>query len=371
MKLRRVYFRDESATGLRWMGGLPLPAKGTHYAGRVFPLAERVADLTEALHRQINEGLYRPPLAYEHMPGPVALGCVRRVRVLSLEEATALGIEQRHPHEVYFGCDITDPALADAYDAGQVLYGSPELRGELVDSPYTDETGAEWPVFVGEFSVVAIPHNKSQVPADRLRGVTMGDGARRMGGSMDMDALKQALAVIAAFVEQHAPEASSDVQDVAEVVADAIAAEVAADVAGGGGDAPEPDMADAPEDEEQPAVMSELRRLRREVARMAAEKRVDEALRSRTFGDLKRDELVQIAMRDGVSWNAIVRAAAKRPSVQPRAAVSGASGKPAAPALGTVEMGDAIMRRVKVLMGEGLNGPEALIRARRELGGAA
>lgn len=379
MRLKPVRFGDTSAAGLRWVGGLPLPSGGTHYGGSVFPLSENVSVVAACLDRQINGGLHCPPLALDHVPTPIALGCVRRARVLSQDEAAALGIDQRHPHEVYFGCDVTDPAMADAYDRGQVLYGSPELRGSLVGVPYVDESGYDWPLFVGEFSVVGQPHNKSQVPADRLRGVTMADAAGRGKPMVDIEGLKAAAATLLAIAEQYAPDTADALQSAMEGVAEAVADEIASDMLGATAD-PDATMADPDEDEPAAPVMSDvhrrLRRLEQENARLRAERVVDEAMRTRSFGAATRDQLVKVAMSDASSWAAMLAVAAKRPTAQARVAMSGApAGKPKGPAVGSAEFGRQVMDRAKVIMGErkGVTAPEATALAWSELtgGGAA
>jgi hypothetical protein len=195
----------------------------------VFPLAANVETIKRCLDEQINQGYYQPSVQWEHLPMGVVAGQVVRAAVLEKKEALAKGIKQKCDLEVYFGVELTDDVLAD-YDAGKINFGSPEIRGSLVNIPYADEHGREWEFLIGELSIVGSPHNITQTPAKKLHGVKMS-----AGGSMEPDqmaaelqalkdeqaAQREMLAKMLAAVEKLAGVAIEEADDDVEMMNDA------------------------------------------------------------------------------------------------------------------------------------------------------
>ena len=213
-RMNPIRFSDSP---LRWVSALPMWPDGTHYRGRVFDFLSQLPEIEACLTRQINEGVWLPPILIEHAPDGLARGNGLAWRVLDIEDAARLGVEQKAPKELYFGWDIREPGLAKAYDDGLLSTVSPDIRGTIVDGePWIDETGAEWPFFVAEISAVSIPHNKRQVAAHNLRGVQMKDKRRvKMSDGT----------VVEIETEAALPEGATEMEDVAaaEAPLDAVA----------------------------------------------------------------------------------------------------------------------------------------------------
>lgn len=164
---------------LCWVSALPINTEGLHYAGEVHDLASAIDVIAECLERQIgdreNPGEYQPSVNEGHDPGGcITHGAVREYRIIDRETARANGIRQKAPIEIYAGLELTD-AMRAAYDRGEIRFTSPEPRGWLVDRPWSDSKGQEWPFYIAEFSLVKVPHNKDQVPADELRSMALAD----------------------------------------------------------------------------------------------------------------------------------------------------------------------------------------------------
>lgn len=164
---------------LCWVSALPVNKEGLHFAGEVHDLAAAIEAIAECLERQIgdrlNPGEYQPSVNEGHDPGGcITHGAVREYRIIDRDTARAAGIRQKAPIEIYFGLELTD-AMRAAYDRGEIRFTSPEPRGWLVDRPWSDSKGYEWPFYIAEFSLVKVPHNKDQVPADELRSMALAD----------------------------------------------------------------------------------------------------------------------------------------------------------------------------------------------------
>ena len=329
---RTIKMRDDA--GLRWMSLLPLYEGGTHYAGQVLDLLPHLDTIAEALARQVDEGVHRPGLIAEHVASGTALGQVVKTRILTQSQALALGIEgQQAPVEIYAGVDVRDAATAVAYDEGRLLFTSPDIRGAVVTGePYVDETGHEWPFFVGELSVVARPHNKRQVSAAALRGVQMGDKrkVRMTDGSVmeietevplpdgatevDMEETAPTTDPLAAMMAQLQALGAAMEGLVAKV--NAMGAPAAAPMTG------TPAMP-APAVPMAPVTMADLDR--RVAERMKATDDVRAEMAKRNFGTLTEDALVAVRMSDANQWRNIVAVAPVRPGSQTRTAGVGTS----------------------------------------------
>jgi hypothetical protein len=327
---RSIKMRDDA--GLRWMSLLPLYEGGTHYAGQVLDLLPHLDTIREALGRQVDEGVHRPGLIAEHVASGTALGQVVKTRILTQSQALALGIEgQQAPVEIYAGVDVRDAATAAAYDEGRLLFTSPDIRGAVVTGePYVDETGHEWPFFVGELSVVARPHNKRQVSAAALRGVQMGDKrkVKMTDGSVMEIETEAALpdGAVEVDMEETAPTTDPLAALMAQMQAlmakvDALAATAPAAAAAAPMSmtpaipAPAPPMA--------PVTMADMDR--RIAERMKATDEVRAEMGRRNFGALTEDALVAVRMSDANQWRNIVAVAPVRPGAQSRTAGVGTS----------------------------------------------
>ena len=311
MKTRSVQFSDKR-DNLRWVSALPIYRGGTYYEGDRMDLIEQIETIRECLTEQIHRDVYRPPLLKEHNSDLGTFGTVRDFRILDAEAAKAKGVEQKAPVEVYFGLDITDPTMAAAYDDGSVVFTSPRLRGSALGDgkyAYSDETGHAWPFFVNEISIVGTPHNKRQTPADSLRSVIMRD--TKGGPHMDKMAqvaamLQQAAAMLLDGAEVESPEMADDLGDVVEEVVEE-----------------EVPMMDGDPEDESAAMSDRVNRLERELARERAGRVVDDAMRTRTFTDATRDDLVSVAMSDRKTFDLLVKQAPKRPTSSDRVAKPG------------------------------------------------
>ena len=164
---------------LCWVSALPINKEGLHFAGEVHDLASAIELIAECLERQIgdrqNPGEYQPSVNEGHDPnGCITHGVVREYRIIDRDTARKHGIRQKAPIEIYVGLELTD-AMRAAYERGEIRFTSPEPRGWLVDRPWSDSKGYEWPFYIAEFSLVKVPHNKDQVPADELRSMALAD----------------------------------------------------------------------------------------------------------------------------------------------------------------------------------------------------
>ena len=310
MNQRSVTFSDSK--GLRWMSALPIYRGGTYYDGDKLDLLEHLETIRESLTLQIREGVHRPSLLINHEDNGINHGVVRDFRILTDVEAKAKGVDQKAPVEVYFGLDVTDPAIAAAYDRGAVVFTSPRLRGSLLGDKYkwSDETGYSWPFFVVELSIVGSPHNKRQTPSDGLREIQMRDkrGGVQMGDLAKVAAmLQQAAAMIAAMApEESGVGAGMEDGGLAAAVADTV-----------------DDVVEETASMESAAMSDRLAKLEGELAKTKAEAIVDAAMRERAFKGVTRDDLVSVAMHDQKSFDLIVKQAPLRPRASERVAKPG------------------------------------------------
>jgi hypothetical protein len=349
MIAKTVTFSDRRDS-LRWVSALPIHRGGVHYEGDRLDLIEQIETIRECLTEQIHRDVYRPPLLKEHNPDLGTFGTVRDFRILDAESARSKGVNQKAPVEVYFGLDITDAAMACAYDEGSVVFTSPRLRGRVLGDKYAyaDETGHEWPFFVNELSIVGTPHNKRQTPADGLRSVIMRDNS----GGTPMDKVKQVAALL-----QQAAEMLLDGETEVEIetpMADGLGEVVEETVEEVVEEAAMEDGVIVEDEEEAVAMSDRVRRLERELARERASRVVDNAMRERTFTDASRDDLISIAMSDRKTFDLLTRQAPKRPA---------ASSRVARPGTGKVVKGSAEHAGRVVAMMDKYRGPDGKIPA--------
>jgi hypothetical protein len=311
-----VRFGD--STRLRWISGFPMPAGGTEYGPDRFDLYGQAAVIRDCLHEQITLGAHRPVVMKGHNDEGTVYGTVRDWRMLTRDQAAAFGVRQSAELEVYFGLDITCADTAAAYDDGRVVYSSPEMRGRILAGDvyaYQDETGYDWPFFIGEVSIVGKPHNKRQVPADTLRGVQMMED-----GSMDsmqvlIDEVRAMRAELAGLKQAGKVATAEDM--ISEVVEDVVE-EAVEEVA-------EPDevaaasMESAPVDPEKVEMSERIARLERDIKLRDAKALVSAAMNERTF-TASRDKLVEVAMRDPAVFAMMRDNAPKRPAASARIA---------------------------------------------------
>ena len=309
-----VRFADGGA--LSWMSCLPIWPDGTKYDGQTFDFASRLSEIEACLTEQIRGGAFQPAVIDDHNPSQsLARGIVRDFRILTSEQAGALGIPQKAPIEVYAGVEWSDPAYAAAYDAGSVLYTSPQIRGAVLGDvyAYADETGHEWPFFIGELSVTTQPVNKRQTPTSALRGVQMSEGGPMEGEQVSIDeirAMRAELAALADMVKGMAGGAAATPSAVVSEVIEEVAEEVA----------PMMDPA-ASEDPAIVAMSERLKRLEAEKAQREADDLVNAAMSQRVIDPKQRGALMTLAMSDRKAFHTAVSLAPVSP--RPTARVAG------------------------------------------------
>lgn len=175
---RAAILGDDS--GLRWVSLLPegvINAHGQQWrfnadATNPDALQFKFDDAVESLTNWLNN--FAPAIAIEHEKNGKAAGYLRRIKVLTKDDAAKLGINQAAPRMIYGGLDITSPFWADAFDAGEIPYVSPNIRAWA--GTEADET-PRYPFAIGEVSFVTIPQIKSaQIPVADLRGISLSEG---------------------------------------------------------------------------------------------------------------------------------------------------------------------------------------------------
>jgi len=113
---------------------------------------------------------WTPPILREHDEDGPVIGYVTGARVLTRDEAQAVGIDQEHPAALYLAAEWLDEGRA-LDESGQVRYSSVGMRLD-----WEDDRGRVWPAALRELSVVRVPHVKAgQVPRPALAGITLSD----------------------------------------------------------------------------------------------------------------------------------------------------------------------------------------------------
>jgi hypothetical protein len=314
-------------SGLRWVSLLPegvINAHGQQWrfnADETKPdaLQFRFDDAVESLTDWLND--FAPAIAIEHEKNGKAAGYLRRIKVLTKDEAAKLGINQPAPRMIYGGLDITSPFWADAFDAGEIPYVSPNIRASA--GTEADAT-PRYPFAIGEVSFVTIPQIKSaQIPVADLRGISLSEG--------DIMTTRESLA---AYCTEKGM-AQSDIDDMLLQVFGPIHDELhkemdiekaVEDIEAGTdeADAVKPD-AEKEDDKEDEALLSEINRLK---AALLSEKRaratfvVKSALGNRKVSTATEAALADAYLTDAAKYQALLKDFGHtiKPSVAPAAA---------------------------------------------------
>ena len=175
--VQSVSLADDS--DLRWVSLIPegvINAHGTQWrfdadetdaANLRFNFDDAVASLAAWLDE------FAPAIAIEHDKTGTAAGYLRKIRVLSADDAAKLGIRQTVPRMIYGGLDITSDKWRNAFDGGEIPYVSPNIRAL---SGTERDAEPRYPFAIGEVSFVTIPQIKSQqIPVADMRGVSLSE----------------------------------------------------------------------------------------------------------------------------------------------------------------------------------------------------
>ena len=323
LKLRTQTVNLGDDTGLRWVSLLPEGAINAHGTTWRFDASETDADnlrfnfddAVASLERWLSD--FAPPIAVEHTKDGTAAGYLRRIVVLTKEEAARHGIKQPSRRMVYGGLDITSPKWAEKFDAGEVPYVSPNIRAwagtELDESP-------SYPFAIGEVSFVTIPQIKSQqVPVADMRGVSLSEGEYMMTkedcaaycAELGFDAAATEALIAKLFPALHAEAhaANPDLNDEAEAIEAAAIAEL--EKAKGIEEAVEEVKEEAEEEEpkDDEALLSEVIKLKRELAvakRTAALAHVRSALGNRKVSSATETMLADAFMAGKGKFEALL-----------------------------------------------------------------
>jgi len=335
LKLRTQTVNLGDDTGLRWVSLLPEGTINAHGTTWRFDAAETDAenlrfkfdDAVASLERWLTD--FAPPIAVEHTKDGTAAGYLRRIVVLTKEEAARHGIKQPSRRMVYGGLDITSPKWADKFDAGEVPYVSPNIRAwagtELDESP-------SYPFAIGEVSFVTIPQIKSQqVPVADMRGVSLSEGEYMMTKEdcaaycaelgFDAAATEALIAKLFPALHTEAHAANPDLNEEAEAIEAAAIAEL--EKAKGIEEAVEEVEEEEPKDDE--ALLSEVIKLKRELAvakRTAALASVRSALGNRKVSSATESMLADAFVAGKGKFEALLADIAPGTSVKPSVATA-------------------------------------------------
>ena len=271
--------------------------------------------------------VYQPPIIVEHgldLPTrdpdtqiPIAYGHVTGVRIVTQEDAEAMGVEQVGD-ALYMTAEV-DPAVAKLLEDGRLPYLSPGLRAD-----YTDDSGRTWPLIVRELTLTLDPRQKTRQP---MHATTRPLAAALLSETASMDETTET------------PDIAETLKALAETVrslSERLDALESAKMEEPAPDA-EADMAcdgDAAELSEIAQLRREVEQLRQERARIASEQAVDALLSEHALDAAARPALVALHMRDAGAAAAIVKAAPKRGK-------GGAGPLKVAPSVGAgVDLGD-------------------------------
>lgn len=349
-----------SDSPLRWASAMPYWPQGTHYQGAVYDFYSNIERIRQQLTRQITEKRYLPPVLIEHAHVGTVEGHVEDWRILSIEEAGALGIKQQAPMELYLGMVLLEP-LATAYDEGRLRGMSPDVRGTLVsEEPWVSEDGDQWDHFIAEFSAASVAHNKRQTPAASLRGIQMADTCKvkMADGSIEEYPVDAALPEGAVVMEDDAEDvdvkvdagAASPSEDKLDQILKMLtdnsariaaleAAKMTDPSAAPGAPAATPaqtgtvDSMAMSDRIARKAASAAVDAMRGEQKRQSAAQRVDDVLRTRNVRGLTRDHLLRLCMSDTVAFNALVESSPMRNAASNRTALGGSQGLTPAQAL--------------------------------------
>jgi len=300
MLSEREIVRHDS-DGLAWVwavGDDPI-----HYGGDVWEWDQRFDEWVGSMLAYLDT--WQPPVLREHDRGGVTLGCVRRGRVLTRDEAQAMGIPQTHARALYLGIEWN--AIGRALDdTGAVQYVSIGA-----DFNWTDEDGTRHPAVLKELSVVSVPHLKrGQAERGELRHITLAEEVRM--NAPDESEMKDG--------EAPATEGAKMMDDemLAQIAA-MIDERIAAALSG-------VEMREQPAKPSEPAEVMRLRedydRLAREFAMEKARADVLRLRESHVIDDAEVDELAKLRLRDEVAYGMVTSRLQARPTETPRKAMA-------------------------------------------------
>ncbi len=133
------------------------------------------------VYNSISEQLktHNPSVLLEHKNSHMSYGFVERVRLLSLQDATALGYDQTSAHMIYLGVRELLPG-----DLKRAQYASVGLYQDV-----TDEHGKSWPWWLGELSITGDPHIRhEQTPSFKIKFTNNSKKFFFSATDIDMDA---------------------------------------------------------------------------------------------------------------------------------------------------------------------------------------
>jgi len=260
-------------------------------------------DAVESLERWLAD--FAPAVAIEHDKNGTAAGYLRRIRVLTAAEAAGYGIRQPAPRMIYGGLDLTSPRWAEAFDAGEVPYVSPNIRAWASTER---DSAPGYPFAIGEVSFVTIPQIKSQqVPVAEMRGVALSEGVKMNGMTMedcaaycadaglDATAIEALMAKLFPDMHKASHEANPDLAEDPEAIEAAAVAEL--------------EKAAELEKKEDEALLSENGRLKRELAaakRAFAASAVRQRLGARKVSAATESMLADAFMQGGTKFEALL-----------------------------------------------------------------
>ena len=289
-------------------------------------------------------GVWSCPVIREHDRHGEPLGLVRRGRVLTRDEAEAMGIPQEHDRALYLGVEWL-PAGADMDARKAAVYVSIGA-----DFDWTDEHGVAWPCVLKELSLVTVPYLKrGQIERPAMSGITLSE-VSAMEPEMMMEAIRalaDTLARIEAKLEAPMPEEAPAEEMQAE---DMPTEEVEAEVEAACGDGYRAEMADR------------IQRLEREIALRDARAEVAELESSRVVPADHVDRLVSLRLRDAEAFGIVVDSLPERPAVEDR--IAGQS-TPSGQTVGELALS---IRAAEAARGNSITFAEAAKRASAQLG---
>lgn len=277
-------------------------------------------DAVESLQRWLAD--FAPAVAIEHDKNGTAAGYLRRIRVLTAAEAAGHGIAQPAPRMIYGGLDLTSPRWAEAFDAGEVPYVSPNIRAWAGTER---DSAPAYPFAIGEVSFVTIPQIKAQqVPVAQMRGVALSEGGKMtmtkeeltgycadMG--MDPAKIEELIGKLFGAAHEEAHALQPDLAEDPEAIEAAAVAELQKAA----------EMEKAEEKKEDEALLSENGRLRRELAaakRAFATASVRQRLGARKVSAATEALLTDAFLRGGDKFEALLSDLGTAPKAAPAAA---------------------------------------------------
>ena len=289
-------------------------------------------------------GVWSCPVIREHDRHGEPLGLVRRGRVLTRDEAEAMGIPQEHDRALYLGVEWL-PAGADMDARKAAVYVSIGA-----DFDWTDEHGVAWPCVLKELSLVTVPYLKrGQIERPAMAGITLSE-ASTMDPDMMMEAIRalaDTLARIEAKLDAPMPEEAPAEEMQAE---DMPTEEVEAEVEAACGDGYRAEMADR------------IQRLEREIALRDARAEVAQLEASRVVPTDHVDRLVSLRLRDAEAFGIVVDSLPERPAVEDRIA---GQASPSGQTVGELALS---IRAAEAARGNSITFAEAAKRASAQLG---